>query len=129
MSAPSELSQVVSMSLVGRPEVIPARLWYRGEDPFAVSVVFTVAGAQVVWTFARDLLRDGLHGPAGTGDVSVAPAGAGRVTLTLRSASGVAMVACDAADVATFVRRVYAEVPAGAESTHIAIDRFLADIA
>lgn len=117
------------MSLVGRSEVIPARLSYRGEDPFAVSVVFTVGGTQVVWTFARDLLRDGLYGPAGTGDVSVAPAGAGRVTLTLRSASGVAMVACDAADVAIFVQRVYAAVPAGAESTHIAIDRFLADIA
>ena len=129
MSAGVEVSQVLSMALVGRDDVIAARLSYRGEDPFAVTGVFTAGETQVVWTFARDLLRDGLYGPVGTGDVQVGPAGGGRVTLTLRSASGVAMLACDAADMAMFVRRVYAAVPAGAESTHVAMDQFLADIA
>jgi len=129
MGSGVEVTQVLSMALVGRDEVIWARLSYRGEDPFAVSVVFTVGGVHVQWTFGRDLLRDGLCAPAGHGDVMVAPAGGGRVSLTLRSGSGLAMLACDAADVAVFVRRMYAAVPDGAESTHWAIDQFLADIA
>jgi hypothetical protein len=128
-SCDAEVTQVVSTTLVGRDEIVPARFTFRCDDPYAVSAVFTAGDVQVLWTFARDLLRDGLYGPAGSGDVQVAPAGRGRVTLTLCSASEVAMLACDAADLAMFVHRVYAAVPEGEESTGMAIDRFLADIA
>ena len=41
----------------------------------------------------------------------------------------VAMLACDGADLAIFVQRVYAAVPEGEESTGMAMDGFLADIA
>ncbi len=119
---------MVSTTLVGRNDGITVRFSYRGDDPFAVSAVFTAGDTQVLWTFARELLRDGLYAPAGDGDVLVAPTGGGRVTVTLRSASGVAMLACDAADLAMFVQRVYEAVPEGGEITHMAMDRFLADI-
>ncbi|HPQ85247.1 MAG: SsgA family sporulation/cell division regulator [Actinobacteria bacterium] len=128
-SSGAEVTQVVSTTLVGRDEIVAAQFIFRCDGPFAVSAVFTAGGTQVLWTFARELLRDGLYAPAGGGDVMVAPAGRGRVTLTLSSASGVAMLACDGADLAIFVQRVYAAVPEGEESTGMAMDRFLADIA
>ncbi len=124
----AEVAQMVSTTLVGRTASVAARFTYRLEDPFAVCVVFSVGEAQVCWTFARELLRDGLSAPAGQGDILVAPAGAARVTLTLRSGSGLAMLACDRAELVEFVQRIYEMVPEGRESTHIALDRFLADI-
>ncbi len=125
----AEVAQMVSTTLVGRTASVAARFTYRRDDPYAVWVVFSVGDAQVCWTFARELLRDGLYAPAGQGDVLVAPAGAGRVTLTLRSATGIAMLACDRGDLVEFVGQVYEMVPEGREITHSAIDRFLADIA
>ncbi|MEZ5184561.1 MAG: SsgA family sporulation/cell division regulator [Candidatus Nanopelagicales bacterium] len=123
-----EVSQVLSMASVGGDAEVTARLSYQCEDPFAVSAVFAVGDTEVRWIFARDLLRDGLCAPAGQGDVLVAPAGGGRVTFTLRSGSGLAMLACDGAELAMFIRRVYAVVPDGEELIHVAMDRFLAGI-
>lgn len=76
-SSGAEVTQVVSTTLVGRDEIVAAQFIFRCDDPFAVSAVFTAGGTQVLWTFARELLRDGLYAPAGGGDVMVAPAGRG----------------------------------------------------
>ena len=130
MSAPEAvLSQVTSVVLFGSRERITATLTYRCDDPFAVSAVFTIAGTHTSWTFARDLLRDGLRARVGDGDVLIGPAGGDSVMLTLRSATEIAVLECSAQVLAKFVRRMYSAVPAGAESTASAMDRFLAQMA
>jgi len=101
----------------------PAELVYRPRDPFAVLIRFDVGnGPQVEWVFARELLEDGLRGPAGIADVRVAPiahAGEAAVELALSSPGGQARIGLPRWAVRTFLRRVAAAVPAGTESRHI----------
>ncbi len=53
---------------------IDAVLDYRRSDPFAVAMTFVTGEGDLVWTFGRDLLAEGITTPAGDGDVHVAPA-------------------------------------------------------
>ena len=48
-------------------------LTYRKRDPFAVQLEVPSGATFVVWLLSRDLLADGLNGPAGLGDVAVNP--------------------------------------------------------
>ncbi|MFH8368003.1 SsgA family sporulation/cell division regulator [Streptomyces sp. NPDC018031] len=69
------MSFVVSQDLSFR---IPVELAYDSNDPYAVEITFHLPGdAPVTWAFARELLLDGLSGPAGEGDVHITPAGPG----------------------------------------------------
>jgi hypothetical protein len=56
----------------------------------AVTLTFKQRTRTTVWTFARDLLIDGVVAPAGLGDVRVAPHQIGWVAITLRSPNGTA---------------------------------------
>lgn len=54
---------------------VPTAVTYRpAEDPYAIKFTFYTP-EPVEWTFARDLLIEGLEVPSGTGDVRFAPAG------------------------------------------------------
>src|SRR5687768_16792861 len=79
---------------------VRADLNYDVTDPYAVQVCFHTgsgaAGGDVVqWTFARQLLSDGVTVPAGEGDVQVWPStgnsGGAVVCLSLSSPSGRAL--------------------------------------
>src|SRR4051794_11482988 len=86
---------------------VPAALVYDSVDPFAVRVRFGDCGPEdmdspydvpdddggVEWLLSRDLLRAGLTGPVGEGDVRLWPArgGAAVVFLQLRAPSGEAL--------------------------------------
>src|SRR3712207_4015459 len=111
---------------------VPAALVYDSADPFAVRVRFGDGGNDdvdgsfegpdedggVEWLLSRDLLRTGLTGPIGEGDVRLWPARAGLdvVFLQLRAPSGEALFELSAAVVADFLRETEILVPLGTES-------------
>ena len=53
---------------------VRSRWSYRADQPFTVTAAFqTERGRWVEWAFSRDLLVEGLRGPAGVGDVRLHP--------------------------------------------------------
>ncbi len=71
------VTQEVTMRCVdseGESVVLEATLGYHATDPYAVTATFRTEICEVVWTFARELLTQGLTDPAGEGDVHVCPA-------------------------------------------------------
>src|SRR3954447_9571603 len=117
---------------------VPAALVYDSVDPFAVRVRFGDDGPDEVttpydtpdedggveWLLSRDLLRAGLTGPVGEGDVRLWPARGGLdvVFLQLRAPSGEALFELSAAVVADFLRETELLVPVGAESSALRVD-------
>jgi hypothetical protein len=124
----SFVSSSVELHLVtaGNPVPVSARLAYEPSDPFAVGVSLrTEGGPTVQWVMSRDLLAAGLHAPSGDGDVGVWPStnrGADVVCVSLSSPDGQALLFGKHADIAEFLARTFAEVPAGTESDFIDID-------
>jgi len=113
---------------------VRADLAYDVSDPYAVQVSFhtgsgTGGGDVVQWTFARQLLSDGVSVPAGEGDVQVWPSnanGSSVVCLSLSSPSGRALFEVPLPDLVEFLGRTYQAVPTGSESAHVDVDAELA---
>jgi Streptomyces sporulation and cell division protein, SsgA len=118
---------------------VPAALVYDSADPFAVRVRFGDGGQDdvddlpyeapdedggVEWLLSRDLLRAGMTGPVGDGDVRLWPARGGLdvVFLQLRAPSGEALFELSAAVVGDFLRETELLVPVGAESGALRVD-------
>ena len=125
---------------------VPAALVYDSLDPFAVRVRFGDGGPDEVgsapedsydamdeaaaedsgveWLLSRDLLRAGLTGPVGEGDVRLWPARGGLdvVFLQLRAPSGEALFELSGAVVGEFLRESEMLVPSGAESDASRVD-------
>lgn len=120
--------------VIARPTAFPVRatLRYDSADPLAVHVVFpgeaALDGAEVTWTFARELLQQALRGPAGGGDVLLWQGGSGQTVLELRAPEGVALAELRTQDVRRFLRRSYAVVPPGEEPRALHLDRDLAEL-
>ena len=80
----------------------------------------------VTWTFARELLAEGLYDPSGDGDVQVWPClsntGEAVVIVELCSPDGTALLQTGSRAVQIFVTSIYDAVPAGTESSHMSID-------
>ena len=107
------------------PIRVAAHLRYDARDPFAVCVSFDAGGTEPIeWTFARELLDQGLWQSAGEGDVQIWPGG-GRVFLALRSPSGQAVLETPRQAIADFVAHSKQVVPAGSESEYVDLDREL----
>ncbi|WP_326596878.1 SsgA family sporulation/cell division regulator [Streptomyces sp. NBC_01803] len=126
------IERELDLQLVLSPErsvTVPALLRYRSDDPFAVHVTFHLGSeAPVRWTFARDLLVEGLFRPSGQGDVLLWPARAeGRdvVWLSLRSPDGDALLRAPAAALSAWLERTMRLVPPGAETEQIDMDEAL----
>ncbi|MGW1377763.1 SsgA family sporulation/cell division regulator [Streptomyces sp. NPDC002446] len=133
----SVIDQAVSARLIAtapRSRVIPANLRYDRADPFAVRLVFPPAasldGAEVTWMFGRELLEEGLYGPAGAGDVQIWPGDpAGErdaVVVELHTVGGMAVVQFDMRDLRSFLIRSYEIVPKGDEAQHLDVEADLA---
>ena len=112
---------------------VRAGLSYDAHDPYAVTVAFHTGsggnGDVVQWTFARQLLTDGVSAPVGHGDVQVWPAageGDGIVCLSLSSPSGKALFEIPVSELVEFLTMTYAAVPTGSESEHVDVDGELA---
>lgn len=111
-----------------RAAVVPCRLTYRPEAPYELSADFRTVEGVVTWVFARDLVRTGLSGPVGEGDVvawpSRGPSG-DVVCLALSSPSGRALLEADRADLTAFLDRTEAIVPSGREGERLDLDRLI----
>ena len=112
---------------------IRAGLSYDAADPYAVSVAFhtgaLTSSDTVEWTFARQLLTDGVTARAGEGDVRVWPTtadGEAVICLSLSSPSGEALFEVPVPELVEFLTMTYAAVPTDAESEHVDVDAELA---
>ncbi|MBW8792566.1 MAG: SsgA family sporulation/cell division regulator [Streptomyces sp.] len=108
---------------------VPARLSYRSDDPYAVHVSFHVnSGQPVDWTFARDLLVEGVFRPCGQGDVRVWPTkteGRSVVLMALSSPAGDALLEAPVPQVSAWLERTLRVVPPGSEGGRLGIDEAL----
>ncbi|MFE9925695.1 SsgA family sporulation/cell division regulator [Streptomyces sp. NPDC005774] len=123
----------VELRLILSPErdvPVSARLGYRADDPYAVHIAFHTDSEQPVhWTFARELLIEGVFRPCGHGDVRVWPSKAeGRsvVLVALSSPDGDALLEVPTAQVSSWLERTLRVVPPGSESERLGLDDGLA---
>ena len=125
-STPTLIQDLDAILLVDGDPTLPvgARLQYDPADPYAVRMSFRTGEGAVTWTFARDLLFDGLRKPTGEGDVHVAPDADG-VRLVLTAPSGRAEFALDAFDLAVFLEETTLAVPRGLETRGLDLDHAL----
>ncbi|MFE6867533.1 SsgA family sporulation/cell division regulator [Kitasatospora sp. NPDC057692] len=114
---------------------LPMRFGYRADAPFAVAMAFPGFDPPTrTWEFSRDLLWKGLHRPAGTGDVRIAPPcrchRPGRLRITLRADDGTAVIDVPAGPLRRWLRaQVFALVPRGREAELIDWDAELTRLA
>ena len=99
---------------------------YDPADPYAVTMKLEARCGSVTWTFARELLAEGVYAPTGDGDVQVWPClsntGEAVVIVELCSPDGTALLQTDSRAVQRFITSTYDAVPAGGESSHVSID-------
>ncbi len=129
------IEQLVEARLVAaapRMSSIPATLTYDRSDPFAVRMTFpapaTLEGAEVCWTFARELLVDGMQDAQGHGDVRVRPYGYGRTVLEFHAPEGTAVVHVRSVELRSFLAATTELVPVGLEHLQTDLDRELAEL-
>ncbi|MFJ3582538.1 SsgA family sporulation/cell division regulator [Streptomyces sp. NPDC090127] len=129
------IEQAVQARLVAsapRMETVPATLRYDREDPFAVSMAFpppaTLEGVEVSWAFSRELLAQGVDGPAGLGDVRVRPYGYDRTVVEFHAPEGVAVVHVRTSELRRFLQRSQHLVPTGREHQYLDWDGDLAQL-
>ncbi|TDC19107.1 SsgA family sporulation/cell division regulator [Streptomyces sp. 8K308] len=116
------IERELDLQLVLSPErsvPVPARLVYRSDDPYAVHITFHLGSdVPVHWTFARDLLVEGVFRPSGEGDVRVWPAklgGRNVICLSLSSPDGEALLHVPAVPLSAWLERTLRVVPPGTE--------------
>ncbi|GKQ37764.1 SsgA family sporulation/cell division regulator [Streptomyces sp. A012304] len=126
---PTVVERELELRLVLSPErgiPVPARLGYRSDDPFAVHIVFHINSEHPVnWTFARELLVEGVFRACGHGDVRVWPTkvnGRSVVLMALSSPDGDALLEAPAAQVSSWLERTLRAVPPGTEGEQLGID-------
>lgn len=111
---------------------VAAELSYVPEDPYAVTLTFHDASGPIPWTFARDLLVEGIYEPVGLGDVAVWPclssAGEAVVMIELGSLDGGVVVEAPARVMNSFISETLLSVPRGSESLQYDVDAALAGI-
>ncbi|MGD6745184.1 SsgA family sporulation/cell division regulator [Streptomyces sp. BH106] len=125
----------LELKLVLSPErsiPVPARLSYRTDDPYAVHITFHIGSHHPVnWTFARELLVEGVFRPCGHGDVRVWPTkveGRSVVLVALSSPDGDALLEMPTAQVSAWLERTLRAVPPGTETEQLGIDDALAEL-
>ncbi|MEU6770841.1 SsgA family sporulation/cell division regulator [Streptomyces sp. NPDC046759] len=107
-------------------------LRYEPSDPYVVHAAFTTdvdSDEPVEWIIGRDVLIDGLEGPAGEGDVRIWPTGeegCRDLYILLNPPSGTALLKAPAQEFKAFLQETEAVVPRGAELGHSDFDRLLA---
>ncbi|KPI17336.1 sporulation and cell division protein SsgA [Actinobacteria bacterium OK074] len=132
---PTVVERELELRLVLSPErsiPVPALLSYRTDDPYAVHISFHInSEVPVNWTFARELLVEGVFRPCGHGDVRVWPtkvAGRSVVLMALSSPDGDALLEAPAAPVSAWLERTLRVVPPGTEGEQLGLDEALAEL-
>lgn len=111
---------------------VPVFLHYRSVDPLAVHLEFSAevscSGDAVIWSFARELLGEGLFRPAGVGDVHVWPCGPCHTILELYSPEGMALLQFDTLSLRHFLLCTYSAVSRGQEDVGQALEHGLTSL-
>ena len=114
----------------GESTSIDSDLVFDPADPYAATMVFRTGVQEVLWTFGRELLVEGLYEPTGDGDVQVWPClsntGEAVVIVELCSPDGELLVQADSRSVDTFIAKMLSSVPDGQESVYVNFDDELA---
>ena len=125
----------LELKLVLSPEravPVPARLAYRTDDPYAVHITFHIGSDHPVnWTFARELLVEGVFRACGHGDVRIWPTkvdGRSVILMALSSPDGDALLEAPSAQVSAWLERTLRAVPPGTESERLGMDDGLAEL-
>ena len=129
MNAPALVTTDLSLHLVvpgGAALPVSSSFRYDTADPYAIHIGFRTGDDEVVeWTFARQLLADGVTHPVGEGDVQVWPGdddGVHAVCLSLSSPSGSALFEIPLSGLVEFLTRTYTAIPTGLESDFVDLD-------
>ncbi|GJF33269.1 sporulation protein SsgA [Kitasatospora sp. NE20-6] len=93
------------------PGVVPMVLRYDSDDPYAVVLEFPDPAADepgggdapVRWRVSRDLLLDGLAGPAGAGDIRLAPRDGRYTEVEFHNRNGSALVQVETTELRAFL--------------------------
>lgn len=116
--------------LHGQPAPVVTRWSYTASDPFAVTLgVRTRQDRWVEWLVGRDLVREGLDGDAGQGDIRFSPQvvqGYDIVEIEIRSTDGRAVMEVDRDLLRHFVETTAELVAFGDESGVMDLDGELA---
>jgi hypothetical protein len=110
---------------------VPACFSYSAHEPLSVTAAFQGNDTSVKWVFARSLLKDGVSGPVGEGDVACWPTtvcGEQVVCISLRSPSGQALLEAPLDEVSSFLQRAFEVVPEGSESDFLDLDGLIQDL-
>jgi hypothetical protein len=125
----------LELGLVLSPErsmSVSARLTYRVNDPYAVRITFHAGSdTPITWTFARDLLIEGVFRPCGEGDVRVWPTkadGQSVLCIALISPDGDALLQGPASAVSSWLERTLRVVPPGHELEVLGMDEALDEL-
>jgi hypothetical protein len=120
------------ISGVSQNEILEGELVFDPADPYAVAMHLQAKSGTVVWTFARDLLADGLYVPSGNGDVQIWPClssgGEAVIIIELCSPDGTAVLQAPSRAVHDFVARTHQAVPQGEESAHLCLDDLISHL-
>jgi hypothetical protein len=118
--------------LHGQPAPVVTRWTYSASDPFAVTLaVRTRHDRWVDWLVARELVVEGLAGPAGLGDIRMSPQevqGYEVVEIEIRSTDGRAVLEVDRDLLRHFVESSIELVALGEEITRMDLDSEIAKI-
>lgn len=103
---------------------VQTRLTYRVADPYAVEARFKVGSTdETVWTFSRDLLREGVEKKTGLGDVTIwpkkTPPHQAQIFIRLTSPEGTALLSVAEAHLSAFIEAAGKLVAYGAEHTRL----------
>ncbi|WP_354671280.1 SsgA family sporulation/cell division regulator [Streptomyces sp. S.PB5] len=108
---------------------IPVTLRYDSADPLAVHIDFpglvSRDGKEMTWSFARELLANGLRHPTGMGDVHIWPSGRAHTVMEFQTPEGRASATFDTPALHRFLLRSYRVVEQGTEVLGPALERHL----
>ncbi|MFF4389263.1 MULTISPECIES: SsgA family sporulation/cell division regulator [unclassified Streptomyces] len=129
------IERELELKLVLSPErsiPVPARLIYLTHDPYAVHITFHIgSNIPVNWTFARELLVEGVFRPCGHGDVRIWPTKVDNksvLCMALTSPDGDALLEAPAGSVSAWLERTLRVVPPGTEIERLGLDDALVEL-
>lgn len=118
------------MILISDPGLPPvnAEFRYRSDDPFAVQMLLSIDQSPAIsWVFGRELMLEGVRGPAGMGDVQIFPVHDGTV-VELRSGEQSARLLAHTPDLMEFLDCTVEMVPTGSESAYFEVESDLRNL-
>lgn len=112
----------------GRDGPLRAELRFDSREPYAVTISFEATGDEPVeWLLARELLAEGLRGPAGEGDIRLRPAteDPAAVLVDLRGRHGWMELVAPRGELVGFLACAHVLVPPGREGCWLGLDENL----